>query len=84
MVGEQVWFQFWLHLVSSVPPHPIPNSKRDFSWKGGLAGKASSWQTGCCSGYLVRGAGLGRDSELTAAESGWKGQEKVCKGGGRS
>lgn len=67
----------------SLPPNP--QFQKGFQLeRRGLAGKASSWKTGCCCGYLVRGAGLGRDGELTAAECGWKGQEKVCKGGGRS
>lgn len=79
MAGEQVWFQFWLHLVSPLPSHPVPTPKRDFSWKG-----ASYWQRFCCCGYLVTGPGLGRDGELTALECGWKGQERVWEDGGRS
>ena len=72
VAGAQVWFQFWLHLVSPLTSHPVPTPKRDFSWKG-----ASCWQRVCCCGYLVRGPGLGTDGELTVSECGWKGQERV-------
>lgn len=45
----------------SLLPTPVPNSKRDFGWKGvSYTDLASSWQRGCCCGYFFRVAGLER------------------------
>lgn len=42
-------------LVSLLPLHPVPNSKRALSWK-----EVPYW-SGCCCGCFFTGAGLDRE-----------------------